>query len=192
MARQKEFDRDVALAEAVKVFASHGYEGASTETLLRRMEIGRQSMYDTFGDKRQLYLEALQQYSSSSTASIIAAMHSVPSPVKGLEAALMDIVSRPASEPFEGCLGVSAVCEYGRSDRDVSTMTDASGATLLSAFESIIAKGKAAGEVAPDVDVKAAAQFMRAMLSGLKVSARAGATPETLRKIARVALRSLA
>jgi len=191
MARQKEFDRDVALAEAIKVFASHGYEGASTETLLRRMGISRQSMYDTFGGKRRLYLDALQQYVSRSTADIIAAMHSAPSPLKGLEAALMNIVSRPASEPFEGCLGVSAVCEYGQSDRDVSKMTDASGATLLSAFEGIIVKGKAAGEVAADVEVKAMALFMRALLSGLKVSARAGATPESLRKIVRVALRSL-
>jgi TetR/AcrR family transcriptional regulator, transcriptional repressor for nem operon len=191
MARQKEFDRDVALAEAIKVFASHGYEGASTETLLGRMGISRQSMYDTFGDKRRLYLDALQQYVSSSTAEIIATMHSAPSPVKGLEAALMNIVSRQASEPFEGCLGVSAVCEYGRSDREVSTMTDASGATLLSAFEGVIVKGRAAGEIAADVDVKATAQFMRTLLSGLKVSARAGATPESLRKIVRVALRSL-
>jgi TetR/AcrR family transcriptional repressor of nem operon len=75
MARHKEFDRDVALVEAIKVFASHGYEGASTETLLRRMRISRHSMYGTFGDKRRLYLEALQQYGSSSTAKIISAMH---------------------------------------------------------------------------------------------------------------------
>jgi TetR/AcrR family transcriptional regulator, transcriptional repressor for nem operon len=191
MARQREFDRDVALAEAIKVFASHGYEGASTDTLLTHMGISRQSMYDTFGDKRQLYLEALQQYSSSSTADIIAAMNSTASSVKGLEAALMIIASRPAAEAYDACLGVNAVCEYGRSDRDVSAMTDASGATLLSAFEKIIVKGKAVGEIASDVDVKATAQFMRATLSGLKISARAGATPDSLRKIVQVALRSL-
>jgi TetR/AcrR family transcriptional repressor of nem operon len=60
MARQKEFDRDDALDEAVKVFASHGYEGASTDALLSHMGISRQSMYDTFGDKRQLYLFVTQ------------------------------------------------------------------------------------------------------------------------------------
>jgi len=71
VARPREFDRDEALAKAIKVFASHGFEGASTETLLNGMGISRQSMYDTFGDKRRLYLEALQRYSSESTAEII-------------------------------------------------------------------------------------------------------------------------
>ena len=60
MARSKEFDRDTVLKDAMKVFGDHGYEGTSTEVLMREMGIGRQSMYDTFGDKRQLYLEALQ------------------------------------------------------------------------------------------------------------------------------------
>ena len=62
MARPREFDRDHVLGKAIGVFASHGYEGASTEVLLARMGISRQSMYDTFGDKRRLYLEALERY----------------------------------------------------------------------------------------------------------------------------------
>jgi AcrR family transcriptional regulator len=37
----------------------HGYEGTSTDTLLKAMGISRQSVYDTFGDKWQLYQEAL-------------------------------------------------------------------------------------------------------------------------------------
>ena len=44
------------------VFWEHGYEATSTDDLLREMGIGRQSMYDAFGDKHRLYLEALQLY----------------------------------------------------------------------------------------------------------------------------------
>jgi TetR/AcrR family transcriptional repressor of nem operon len=101
---------------------------------------------------------------------------------------LLIIASRPALEPYDRCLGVSAVSEYGRSDPDISAMTDASGSTLLPTFESILVKAKATGEIASNVDVEATAQFMRAALSGLKISAQGGATPETLRKIVRVAL----
>src|ERR1700704_1427599 len=86
MARPKEFERDTALDGAIAIFCDHGYEGSSTDVLLDKMGISRQSLYDTFGDKRRLYLEALQWYSSSSTADIIAAMNSAASPVKGLEA----------------------------------------------------------------------------------------------------------
>ena len=62
MPRPKEFDRESALKGAVQVFCEGGFEGTSTEDLLRGMGISRQSMYDTFGDKRALYLEALRHY----------------------------------------------------------------------------------------------------------------------------------
>jgi TetR/AcrR family transcriptional repressor of nem operon len=189
--RTKEFDRDRALEEAIGIFASHGYEGASTEALLDRMRISRQSMYDTFGDKRTFYLEALQRYTTASVAEIVETMFEDPSPIKGLEAALMSFASKAGTNAADGCLGVSAICEYGRSDRAINAVTDASGATLLAAFERAVAKGKAAGEVASDVDVRAAAQFLRSTLSGLKISARGGADVKSLRKMVRFALRSL-
>jgi AcrR family transcriptional regulator len=188
MSRPKKFDRDDALGKAIQVFANHGYEGASTEALLDQMSISRQSMYDTFGDKRKLYLEALQRYSSDSAAEIIGTMHAQASALKGLEAALLVFASRPKDE---ACLGVCAVTEFGRSDRDVAAINDASAATMTAAFERVIRMGQVAGEFAADLDVKATAQFLSSTLTGLKVSARAGATSETLRNIARIALRSL-
>ena len=62
MVRPKE-DRDAAVATAMSVFWAKGYAATSTDDLLRAMTIGRQSMYDTFGDKRRLYVEALERYS---------------------------------------------------------------------------------------------------------------------------------
>ncbi len=61
MARPKQFDRETALAIAIEVFADHGYEGASTETLLNVNGLNRPSLYDTYGSQRQLYLKALQR-----------------------------------------------------------------------------------------------------------------------------------
>ena len=66
MARHKEFDRDTALHAAIGVFSEHGYEGTSTGELLTAMKISRQSMYDSFGDKRHLYLEAFRRYVADS------------------------------------------------------------------------------------------------------------------------------
>jgi TetR/AcrR family transcriptional repressor of nem operon len=191
MARPREFDRDAVLGEAIKVFTSHGYEGASTQALLDRMGISRQSLYDTFGDKRRLYLESLQRYSSNSTAEIIGMMNSKTSPRKGLETALLSFAARPASRPEDGCLGVGAISEFGRCDRDVNAVSDAAGSTMLSAVETLIRKGKTAGEFAASLDAREAAQFIAATLAGIKVSARGGATPETLRAVVRIALRSL-
>src|ERR671916_2831660 len=62
MARHKEFDRDEALQRAMEVFWSRGYEAASVGELVKHMGINRQSLYDTFGDKHSLYLQALDRY----------------------------------------------------------------------------------------------------------------------------------
>jgi TetR/AcrR family transcriptional repressor of nem operon len=191
MARPREFERETALKEAIKVFADHGFEGTSTEALMRAMGISRQSMYDTFGDKRQLYLEALQHYNANSVSELIRNLSTGSSPIKGLEAALLAFSTKPSPDAPLGCLGVGAICEFGRSDQQVSLLTDVAGKTVLSALERLIGEAKDRGEIGPDIDVRAAAQFMLATFSGMKVTARGGATPETLRNIARMAIRSL-
>src|SRR5215212_5927342 len=62
MARHKEFEREEALRRAMEVFWSRGYEATSVGDLVEHMGINRQSLYDTFGDKHSLYLQALDRY----------------------------------------------------------------------------------------------------------------------------------
>ena len=101
MARPTEFDRDEALASAIKVFSSHGYEGSSTATLLERMGIGRQSLYGAFGDKRRLFLEALKRHNAESLAEIIAPLDADLPCLEALEASLLAF-ARPGADPRKG------------------------------------------------------------------------------------------
>jgi AcrR family transcriptional regulator len=186
MARPREFDREAALGNAIAVFAEHGYEGTSTDQLLDAMSISRQSLYNTFGDKRRLYLEALQAYAAQSMAEQMRALNG-GSALKGIEAMLNAFILRPSKT----CLGVSAVCEFGQSDPEVSMLNDTAARALRVALERRILEGKVAGEIAASVGETAAALFLLAALSGIKVAARGGASPEALRDIMQMALRSL-
>jgi TetR/AcrR family transcriptional repressor of nem operon len=62
MARPKEFNPDDAIEKAMQVFWHKGYEATSMEDLLNAMDLNRGSLYDTFGDKRQLFLKVLDRY----------------------------------------------------------------------------------------------------------------------------------
>jgi AcrR family transcriptional regulator len=64
MSRPKEFDRAEALTAAKAVFWKKGYDATTTDDLRHAMSIGRQSLYDSFGGKRPLYLEVLQRYNT--------------------------------------------------------------------------------------------------------------------------------
>jgi AcrR family transcriptional regulator len=191
MARPKEFDRETALKGAIGIFSEHGYEGSSTEALLQAMGIGRQSLYDTFGDKWRLYLDALQRYTADSISNQLRILNAARSPMEGLRAHLNDAVAKAIAEHSPACLGISAICEFGRANPEVAMLSDTANRTLLSALERRVSEAKAEGAIADDVDAREAANFISATLIAIKVSARAGASPEYLRGIARLALRSL-
>ena len=191
MGRTREFDRDVVLGKAIEVFAEHGYEGTSTEQLLEAMNLGRQSLYNAFGDKRALYLEALKRYSTESVGAYVRALNTASSPLAGIEAVIIGFAAKHAMEGAVGCLGVGAICEFGRGDAEVSASTDVTSHVLLDAFTRRLVDAKALGEVAAELDAGDAARFLLTTLTGMKVTARAGASAKVLRGIATMALRSL-
>lgn len=190
MARPLEFDRDEAIDSAIRVFARHGYEAASTSDLIAGMSIGRQSLYGAFGDKRRLFLEALRRYADRSLAEMQAALDGAGSAGQALEAAVL--VGLGSCDDLEtGCLGVGSVAEFGRSDPDVNAINDAAGMTVHGAFAARIRAGVAAGELAAGLDVVAAARMLLVLRSGLKIAARGGADAAELRQTARLAMRGI-
>jgi AcrR family transcriptional regulator len=80
MARPKEFDQQRALDGAISIFSQKGFAATSTDDLMRAMDVGRQSMYDTFGDKRALFLKALEVYVTEKVRSINVELQSQGSP----------------------------------------------------------------------------------------------------------------
>jgi TetR/AcrR family transcriptional repressor of nem operon len=108
MARPREFDDDIALLAAVKVFSDHGFEGTSTDALTRAMGIGRQSLYDTFGDKWRLYLKALQRYTADSIEEQIRVLNRGPSAFEGLEALINGAINNALADTSPSCLGANS------------------------------------------------------------------------------------
>ena len=187
MARTKEFDRDATLQQAIEVFSQHGYEGTSTPVLLEAMGISRQSLYDTYGDKWRLYLESLQRYVSDSVGGHLLALESGGG-LAAIEAFLVRAVDQASAAAAPACLGVGAVCEFGRSSAEVANLTDASARLLTAALRRRLHEAQARADAS---DVDEAADFLMATLTGIKVAARAGMPRNKLMGIARRALRGL-
>src|SRR2546426_12742822 len=108
MARPKEFDPRTALSAAVQVFWRNGYEKTSLDELMAAMQVGRQSLYDTFGDKRELYLSALEAYRDSTQAAMQRLFGS-GHPLRDCFAALVfGIVNESRADHRRGCLPLRA------------------------------------------------------------------------------------
>ncbi|MFK4521137.1 TetR/AcrR family transcriptional repressor of nem operon [Bradyrhizobium japonicum] len=187
MARTKEFDQDEALDAAIGVFREHGFEGTSTPMLVDAMGIGRQSIYDTFGDKWQLYCAAVRRYAASEVEAHLAALRGRPRAIDGLRA-MIDRVVRDANE---ACLGIGSISEFGRARDDLTSIHAASRRALQGAVSQRLREAQADGDVARDLDADDAAEFLLANVAGIRVAARGGARPRQLRALGAMALRAL-
>lgn len=184
MVRPREFDRDEVLDRALRVFWEKGYAATSTDDLLGAMNIGRQSLYNTFGDKRGLYLEALQRYSLNSVSTHIARLRGAASPLAGIEALLSGLIEDGCGGQALGCLGVNAICEFGTSDAGLRALGERVAPVLEHALAEAIGDGQRRGEIDPALDACAAAGFVQIAMQGLQVAARAGTAAEALHGIA--------
>jgi TetR/AcrR family transcriptional repressor of nem operon len=191
MARPREFDRDEALKHATAVFWAKGFEGASTDDLLSAMKIGRQSLYDTFGDKRRLYLEALERYLAASISSHIATLESEASPLAGIRKMLMTFATADAGSRTLGCMGVASISEFGLSDPQINALNRSSAMTLDAALGRVLRNARSREEISPELDEKAATHFIQSTMLGLKVSGKAGLDSSALRQIVDVAMEAL-
>ena len=187
MGRPKAFDRDQALDAAIGVFREHGFEGASSEMLVGAMKIGRQSLYDTFGDKWRLYCAAVERYNTAETAAHRQALRQGPRAIDGIRA-MIDRVVVEASRP---CLGVNSTCEFGRTREDLNAIHEASGSGLYPMMAARIRDAQAEGDLAPTIDPETAVNFLSANIAGIRIAARGGAGPEQLKALGELALRAL-
>jgi TetR/AcrR family transcriptional repressor of nem operon len=191
MARPKEFDRDVAVERAMSVFWSKGYAATSTDDLLEAMQIGRQSMYDTFGGKWRLYIEALERYQLESVAGHVKRLRSAASPLAGIEALVIDVIPSDRAMREKGCMGVGAICEFGNADAELAELRVKSGGILHKALVERLQDAQAVGEIGETVDIERAARFVETTMFGLKVAAKAGESARSLRDIASFAIARL-
>src|SRR5512132_4000579 len=68
MPRPRQFHEEEVLEKAMQLFWEKGYEATSISDLEEHLGLGRQSIYNVFGDKRQIFLNALASYARSSCA----------------------------------------------------------------------------------------------------------------------------
>jgi TetR/AcrR family transcriptional repressor of nem operon len=191
MARTKEFDREQALDRAMHVFWDKGYEATSLADLLTAMGIARQSLYDTFGDKRALYLEALRRYEAGRGGAIRACFAQAPSVRRAFRELFDAMVDESAEQKRRGCLGVSTIVELSAHDPEIAALAAQTQRGLEKVFYDALERARASGEIPATKDARALARFFVGALQGLRVASTADPSAALARDIARVALEAL-
>ena len=177
MARTKDFDEDEVLKKAVRLFWDKGYNGTSMQDLVDGLGISRSSLYDTFGDKHQLYLKALDNYRQGYAGQLCTLTREAESTKQAIRGLLQLVVNDLlGDEQRKGCFMVNAGIEMANHDEQVNQLICDTGQQLEQAILKSIMRGQEQGEIAKDKDAQALARFFHNTVKGMQVSARS--TPD--------------
>jgi AcrR family transcriptional regulator len=101
---RRQFDREKALDTAMELFWRHGYEATSMAMLLKSMYLTAPSLYAAFGNKEQLFREAVDRYTRTYGARAIAPLNAKISARDAIEQVLLMAAGSASSKRPPGCL----------------------------------------------------------------------------------------
>jgi TetR/AcrR family transcriptional regulator, copper-responsive repressor len=182
--RPRGFDREAALEAAMRLFWSRGYEATSVSDLVVAMGITPPSLYGAFGDKKRLFLEAVDRYQAGPGCFAYKALTEEPTAERAMRRLMMDAV-KSFTDPHNprGCMVILAATNCTVESGDVMEALASRRCAAQAVLCQRIAIGRAAGELAPGADIDALAGLVTATLSGLVMLARDGASRASLRRI---------
>lgn len=183
--RPRQFDRDAALDDAMRLFWTRGYQDTSITHLTEHLGIGSPSLYAAFGSKAALFCEAADRYQAREGGRPGVALSAAPTARGGIEALLRENVALFTRRGGpRGCLLTRATLSCPPSDTAVAGYLERSRRERLAALRSRFRAATAAGEPLPSDDHDTLAQHYDAQVQGLAVRALEGASrPALLRTV---------
>jgi TetR/AcrR family transcriptional regulator, transcriptional repressor for nem operon len=188
MGRPREFDRDQVLDRAVEVFWTRGYSRTSVSDLTDSMGIQRGSLYAAFGDKHQLFLEALDRYEERFYRETRRLLEERPAR-EGIREVFLKVLTDCACEGGrKGCFITNTAVALAEDDPDTAVRVRANLLRVEDAFEEAIGKAQARGEIAKRHPSRALARFLSNGFQGLRVLSRCSVALDVLHDAVEVTL----
>ena len=181
--RPREFCVDTALAAALGVFWSKGYEGASLSELTEAMGVTRPSLYAAFGNKEALFRKALDLYEREKLAFMSAALEA-PSARGVAERILTNALAMQTSSCGpRGCLSVISSVACGAEAESIKAEVVARRASSEAALRARFERAQAEGDLPEGTDPSALVSYLMAILQGMAVRAGSGVPRESLEQL---------
>ena len=163
--RPREFDDEAALEAAMDAFWSKGYEATSMADLCTCTGLHKGSLYQAFGDKHTLFMDALRHYADAEFRDTTSVISESQSPLENLRAVVNRVVEDAAGE--KGCMMINSMVELAPHDPAVKQALQGFAQQRMQAVTAMIAMAQESGELrvkaAPE---RLARQLMMTMAGG--------------------------
>lgn len=181
MVRTRAFDPSTALSRAVDLFSSKGYADTSIDDLVRATGVSRYGLYGTFGNKRELFEQALERYADKMGRQSFLRLLEPDASLAHIRAIFderIDAMCR--SERNVGCMFCHTATALAPHEPEIAGVLQKFMKRMSKAFAIGLESARGKGEVRESLDVKAAGDFLTGAVFGLAVLAQAGFPRQTL------------
>ena len=175
----------------MQLFWRKGYSATSIEDLVDALHLSRSSLYDTFGDKRTLFLDALKLYSKGVLGRVTALSDS-QSPIAGINAIFDELAASAESESGAmGCFMVNSIAELVPYDPDVTAIAAGYNRTFQRLLTKALERASAAELDHSNQPPEQLAAYLFNAIQGIRVLIKSGASSEQIQAISAITLASL-
>ena len=167
----------------MELFWREGYEAANLPELLKAMGISRQSLYDTFGSKRALYIGAIEHYRATQLSQALALLGREGSPLGNVKAVMRFFHDLAADARCRGCFVANAVVEMGSRDPELAALLGDILEMLRSGIEKALRRAQASGELGRDKSPRQLSRALTNAMIGMAVTGKLEQRKSELRDI---------
>ncbi|MDF1583804.1 MAG: TetR/AcrR family transcriptional regulator [Methyloprofundus sp.] len=170
MARPTAFDRTYVLQQAIQLFWLHGYSNTSIKNLVVATGLQPGSIYAAFGDKRGLFLAALDVYFEAMQLDLFAALHNNKPPLERLNDFFKQLVQESHCDPErKGCLLINTLSEIPVHDVEINTRLQTMFNQVEHELKQLLIEAKHADQLSADQDPETLAKFLVSGIFGLRL-----------------------
>jgi TetR/AcrR family transcriptional repressor of nem operon len=192
MTRPKSFDERQALGAARELFWSKGFGATSMSDLTAATGVGRQSLYDTFGSKEDLFAAALRDYLELELTPILTAFEERGSLRAQLTLFFDRVIEVMLRRGGRGCFLTNTVAEKDVVGAGVVAVIDHHSAAIEAQLKRVVRAAQRRGEIPQAQPAAATAAYLFNTVLGLSASARLQCGRKRLREIVGLALDAIA
>lgn len=184
MARIVEFNEKIAIQKAMEVFWKKGYKGASMRDLTDAMQINPSSLYNTIGDKRQLFVQCIQNYTDGRMEDAKVQATKIKSPLKAIISFINGSVNAILYSD-NSCLAIKTTFELAATDKDVQAVLKKDSDFTHQFLLDLVSRAVHLKEIDQDTDVEMMTDYIVNSFSGWHESYILHQNPARIKKMAR-------
>ncbi len=189
--RPREFNIEQALEDAMQQFWCTGYEATSLQDLLEAMHLSKSSLYQTFGDKHELFLRSIDFYQHSLVDDLHENLNNAHTSKAFFKYLFENVIAEAALKKKKGCLLINTVNESSQKDNAIYKTTLNGLNNVANVITSAIERGKKEGEIKSSLSTDTLVNYIIVNVSGLRTMVKSGADKSALTSVVNMIMKTV-